>query len=369
MPAKFSQEAIAAIHGALRQFPNGATAAQILTQLPEPPDDRTLEKWINDMVACNTLRRDGVGAEARFFAVAADPVIDKPAAAAAPPAASVDPDFAEMFDLGLVMFVTAPMPREQTRSALQRQAAEHKKTGPVMKAYVEHSLARLDKFSAVDAEPYGFTPQQIAKWQQIYLHGFQPRPLVATKAVGVTAPMQPDRGSNTAPAVPDAGGANASAPPSGPTASDDSAAAAPADSSGATDCGAARPVPANVIDPFSADGLLTALHHGHGDAYKQKAFEVITSLLTPLRIGICIGLAVALKLAVHQISPFSFYIPFVIFPLAGLPWVFFRWLDETEEKRLTGREALIVLVAGGVVSVFVANGVVSLLNLLHSAAA
>ena len=74
MPAKFGQEAIAAIQGALRQFPNGATAAQILTQLPEPPDDRTLEKWINDMVACNTLRRDGVGAEARFFALAADPV-------------------------------------------------------------------------------------------------------------------------------------------------------------------------------------------------------------------------------------------------------------------------------------------------------
>jgi hypothetical protein len=121
-------------------------------------------------------------------------------------------------------------------------------------------------------------------------------------------------------------------------------------------------------DPFSAEGLLNAMHHGNAEAYKKKAFAVIKTLLTPLRIGICLSIAIALRLSLRELLSSSSLSGLIVIPLSGLVWLYFRWLDETESNPLTGREALIILLAGGVVSIFVTNGVMSLLYALQWAA-
>jgi len=363
MPAKFNGETVNAVTAILQQFPQGATRGQIRKSLTDPPDDATFAGWMKAMISTKTVRSDGPENDPLYFAIVAEGTEPEPETvqAVSPTATNLDPDFAGMFDLGSVMFVTCALTREGTREALQRQAAEYKKAGPAMKAYVEYALDRLDKFTVTEAETtYGFLPQQYAKWEQNYRHG---RPI--SQPPKSVAEVEPAPRTNAARVS--ASPASATTPPPAPVNSSTREAFPP--EATVTDevppTPVSSPAPTPALDPFTAEGMLQALQHGRSHAYQKKAFDTIRSLLTPLRLGICLSIAVGLRLTAHALMPFGYYAGFVIFPLAGLPWVFFRWYDETEQTMLGWGEAVSILLAGGVVSLIVASGVFSILNMLH----
>jgi hypothetical protein len=237
---------------------------------------------------------------------------------------------------------------------LRDQAAKNGKVGRGMGAYVKYAMARFESLTVADLEDFSVTPEEFAAWRKSF---FPPPPPAAPKRVLVGPDPRAAAGANdVADQSPDP------LPEEETTVVRTVRAALPRPPAQSAPRSAA-PVAVTTpeIDPFTAEGVLQAMHHGNAEAYKKKAFAVIKTLLTPLRIGICLSIAIALRLSLRELLSSSSLSGLIVFPLSGLAWLYFRWLDETESNPLTGREALIILLAGGAVSIFVSNGVMAIL--------
>ena len=56
-----------ALLDAVAQYPQGAGIDQIEVKLTTPPARRTVQRWLNDLIAQNKLRKEGNGRATRYF--------------------------------------------------------------------------------------------------------------------------------------------------------------------------------------------------------------------------------------------------------------------------------------------------------------
>lgn len=62
-------EAFEAVLGAITHFPGGARIEQIEESLPVPPNRRTLQRWLNSLIAQERVRREGQGRAVKYLCV------------------------------------------------------------------------------------------------------------------------------------------------------------------------------------------------------------------------------------------------------------------------------------------------------------
>ena len=165
-----------AVIAALAPFADGATLQEIAQAMKEPPPDRTLSRWLSELVKQDWVVQTGAGRGMRYAlsAKARQQLAVPPAAGSAAPKPSPsprtagdasDPDFPALLAMAIPTIVTYAMDRQKVDVLLQSHAVRNQKNPAAYLAYAHTALETLT-FSAV--EPDGLTPDQFANWRKFY---------------------------------------------------------------------------------------------------------------------------------------------------------------------------------------------------------
>lgn len=274
--------------------------------------------------------------------VAAAPV-DSPTAATTDtlPKAS-DPDFAPMFELAVPTIIGARLHSTAVVHALRSQAGKNGKVGRGMGAYVKYALGRLDAFTPTDAEAYGITAAEFNAWKRQYSPTDE-RAVASSPVVPATANPTATT-SIPAPAKRTLLGLDL--PPVESEIGEES-------TSASARLTKDKPSPEDLLS--GGPDLVKLTRFVHTGLF-AAALAMTKSLLTWRRVVIAVGWAIALRLIV---LPAYFPPPglvLALIPVAGLPWVAFRWQDRAKQKRpFSIGEAVLFLLLGGWVGLWTAR--------------
>lgn len=252
-----------------------------------------------------------------------------------------DPEFPLMLEMAIPTIVTFKFERTRTIAALRSQAAKNQKVGRGMGAYMKYALARLDALTAADVDACGITPAEFAAWKRVFSPPLESpaAPPAANPAIVSPSSALPPRPKR---------------PILGPDIPPDTRTDSAADES--PSAVSRRNAPGDDL-PFSGGpDLVKVVHAVHGGKLWGYAQVLAKSLLTWRRLPIVVGWAIALRLLFLQ-DPFpSARLVLSLVPVAGIPWLLYRWGDRARERvGFSLGEAVVVLLLGGWVGLWAAR--------------
>jgi hypothetical protein len=398
MSSRVGSDQFQAILTILEQSTEGATLADIAHALPAPPDQRTLQRWLGMMIEGERVIADDSVSPTRYRAVTTTPATaatTNPTPAQAVPSTNLEsqtitpadtskatpapptnePTAEELFAASVPRIVTSVLPKESAIPFLQNQAMLQLSSPEARRSFVAFAKARLETLTRDEAAWYGIEPEPYDFWRSQY-----------TGATVIADPTSP----NEAGAVSATDDEAQSRHPKRDTSTEFAAQASFAPKRSGQP---ARPRPTATptsasypsgsvasLQPTAAEiaGIVEPLRLGE---LRERGMAVAKATVTRKRAAVAlvwgvlvvwgaqqlvIGAAThATAESAHRFAALANGLGYLVFPAAGLPWLFFRWRDRKKQKqKLDGIDATSALFLGGVLTFIAARFLTSILSTL-----